>query len=179
MPSTLFRLLERVMLREESLQFTISRGADQALTVLLQPVLKPENPELSADLESIRAALAGPLYLSLPAAEIDARFDDLVGTYAAARTELSASFHDMVHAIRDANKAARAQTTKTQTATARRTHASSTTALAGAKPSALTAPTADTTNTPASTPNTTTSAVPPPPRAAAMSREPDLFSSLT
>lgn len=34
MPTSLFTLLERVMLRDESLQFTISRGGDHAHSVM-------------------------------------------------------------------------------------------------------------------------------------------------
>jgi len=174
MPSTLFTLLERVMLRDESLQFTISRGTDRTLIVLLQPILKPEAQKLSDDVESIRAALAGPLYLSLSAAELDARFDDLVGTYAAARTELSGSFQGMVRAIRDADNAAKAKT-----ASARRPTASSPTASAGPKPSAPTAMAAKTASIQTSSSLATAPTAPPPPRPAERSSEPDLFSSFT
>lgn len=173
MPSSLFTLLDRVMLRDESLQFTISRGADHALTVLLQPILKTETQKVSDEVESIRAALAGPLYLSLPATELDARFEDLVGTYAAARAELSGSYHGMVCAIRDADKAAKAQT-----ASARRpTASSSVTSSAGAKPSAPKKATAETASTQVPSTDATASAAPAA-RAAEPSKQPDQFSLL-
>lgn len=172
MPSSLFRLLERVMLRDESLQFTISRVSDHALTVLLQPILKTETQKVNDEVETIRAALAGPLYLSLPATELDARFDDLVGTYAAARAELSESYQGMVRAIRDADKAAKAQT-----ASARRPAASSSTASAGSKPSApKKAATTETAN--AETPSTDATASATPAVRAAEPKQPDQFSLL-
>ncbi len=172
MPSSLFTLLERVMLRDESLQFTISRATDHALTVLLQPILKAEPQKGNDEVESIRAALAGPLYLSLPATELDARFDDLVGTYAAARAELSDSYQGMVRAIRDADKAAKAQT-----ASARRPTASSgATPSAGAKPSAPTKGTTETANT--ETPSADATAPAAPAVRAAEPKQPDQFSLL-
>ena len=173
MPSSLFTLLERVMLRDESLQFTISRGADHALTVLLQPILNAETQKVNDEVESIRAALAGPLYLSLPAPELDARFDDLVGTYAAARAELSGSYQGMARAIRDANKAAKAQT-----ASARRpTASSSATSSAGAKPSAPTKVPTETANT-ETPPTDATAPAASVVRAAEPSKQPDQFSLL-
>lgn len=189
MSSTLFSLFDRLLLNEESLQFTVSRGPNATLTVLLQPVLKASTETLSDEVQSIRAALATPLYLSQTPAELDARFDELVRVTAAARTELRTNFDALLLTLREANKSAKSQTTTAQKRGSGSSAAAATPERAPAKPSAA-APVTDPseaddedeeasdTAPPAPATTETTPPSPAAPRGAAPQKEPDLFSSL-
>jgi PRTRC genetic system protein E len=194
MSSTLFSLFDRLLLTEESLQFTVSRGPNGTLTVLLQPVLKASTETMSDEVQSIRAALATPLYLSQTPAELDARFDELVRATAAARAELRTNFDALLLTLREANKSAKSQTTIAQKKGAGGTSAAltATAAPAPAKPSAP-APVSESADaaaddddeasdatTPNAPPSATEASPPSPaaPRGAATQKEPDLFASL-
>lgn len=189
MSSTLFSLFDRLLLTEESLQFTISRGPNGTLTVLLQPVLKASTETMSDEMQSLRAALATPLYLSLTPAELDdAKFDELVRATAAARAELRTNIDALMLTLREANKSAKSQTTTAQKRGSGTSASTTTAARAPAKASA-TAPVADTEDTdddeeasdtspPASSATETTLPSPAAPSGAASQKEPDLFSSL-
>lgn len=188
MSSTLFSQFDRLLLNEESLQFTVSRGPNGTLTVLLQPVLKASTETMSDEVQSIRAALAAPLYLSQTPAELDARFDDLVRATAAARAELRTNFDALLLTLREANKSAKSQTATAQKRGSGPSAAATTPARPPATPSAP-APVADTadaddddassdTPPPAPAPTETTPPSPAAPRGAAPQKEPDLFASL-
>lgn len=188
MSSTLFSQFDRLLLNEESLQFTVSRGPNGTLTVLLQPVLKASTETMSDEVQSIRAALATPLYLSQTPAELDARFDDLVRATAAVRAELRTNFDALLLTLREANKFTKSQTATAQKRGGESSAAATTAARDPAKPSAP-APVADTadaddddassdTPPPAPAPTATTPPSPAAPRGAAPQKEPDLFASL-
>lgn len=188
MSSTLFSQFDRLLLNEESLQFMVSRGPSGTLTVVLQPVLKASTETMSDEVQSIRAALATPLYLSQTPAELDARFDDLVRATAAARAELRTNFDALLLTLREANKSAKSQTATAQKRGSGSSAATATAAHAPAKPSAP-APVSDTADDdddeassdrppPASAPTETTPPSPAAPRGAATQKEPDLFASL-
>lgn len=189
MSSTLFSQFDRLLLNEESLQFTVSRGPNGTLTVLLQPVLKASTETMSDEVQSLRAALAAPLYLSQTPAELDARFDDLVRATAAARAELRTNFDALLLTLREANKSAKSQTATAQKRGSGSSTAATTAAREPAKPSAP-PPVSDTadaeddetssvdTPPPASAPPETTPPSPAAPRGAAPQKEADLFASL-
>lgn len=188
MSSTLFSQFDRLLLNEESLQFTVSRGPNGTLTVLLQPVLKASTETMSDEVQSIRAALATPLYLSQTPAELDARFDDLVRATAAARAELRTNFDALLLTLREANKSTKSQTATAQKRGGESSAAATTPGRPPATPSAP-APVADTADAdddetssdtlpPASAPPATTPPSPAAPRGAAPQKEPDLFASL-
>lgn len=189
MSSTLFSLFDCWLLNEESLQFTVSRGPNGTLNVLLQPVLKASTETMSDEVQSIRAALATPLYLSQTPAELDARFDELVRATAAARAELRTTFDALMLTLREANKSAKSQTTTAQKRGSGASAATTTTAARAPGKASAAAPVTDTTETdedeeasdaPPAAPSTaeTTSPSPAAPPGAAPQKEPDLFSSL-
>jgi PRTRC genetic system protein E len=188
MSSTLFSQFDRLLLNEESLQFMVSRGPNGTLTVVLQPVLKSSTETMSDEVQSIRAALATPLYLSQTPAELDARFDDLVRATAAARAELRTNFDALLLTLREANKSAKSQTATAQKRGSGSSAAATTAARDPAKPSAP-PPISDTadadddetssdTPPPASAPTEATPPSPAAPRGAAPQKEADLFASL-
>lgn len=119
MTPSLFVLLEQALLPGETVKFTIGRQAD-GLMLLLQP-LRPKSADVPKEAEAARAALALPLRLAGPAADLDAAFEAKLQGYAQARHVLSDAYETLVAALNEAAKVAQATKSKTVSRTAKST----------------------------------------------------------
>lgn len=119
MTPSLFVLLEQALLPGETVKFTIGRQPN-GLLLLLQP-LRAKSGDVPKEAEQARAALALPLRLAGPAADLDAAFEAKLQGYAQARQRLGDAYETLVAALNEAAKAAQATKTKTASRTAKST----------------------------------------------------------
>jgi PRTRC genetic system protein E len=107
----LFDLLAGCLSDGERLRFDLDRDGD-ALTVVVQPLLKSAPPHLDADRQRLRAALAHPLYLRGTSEQFAEGLADALAEYGAKRRDLHAVAADLDvldEALRQARQAAHAQ----------------------------------------------------------------------
>jgi len=107
----LFDLLAGCLSDGERLRFDLDRAGD-ALTVVVQPLLKSAPPHLDADRQRLRAALAHPLYLRGTSEQFAEGLADALAEYGAKRRDLHAVAADLDvldEALRQARQAAHAQ----------------------------------------------------------------------
>ena len=99
----------------EQVNFTLTRNLDGALTVVVTPLLKDAPDALPDALAQVRAALARPVRIVAPAAELDARLPDLLRRYAVSRATLAESLGDL-ESLEEAARLARAAAHRAKTA---------------------------------------------------------------
>lgn len=99
----------------EQVNFTLTRNPDGALTVVVTPLLKDAPDALPDALAPVRAALARPVRIVAPAAELDARLPDLLRRYAASRATLAESW-GALESLEEAARLARAVAHRAKTA---------------------------------------------------------------
>lgn len=99
----------------EQVNFTLTRNPDGALTVVVTPLLKDAPDALPDALAPVRAALARPVRIVAPAAELDARLPDLLRRYAASRATLAESW-GALESLEEAARLARAAAHRAKTA---------------------------------------------------------------
>lgn len=109
---SVFKKLESVLRADEALNFQIRReGA--AWTVLIQPVLNGSDDDLPEAAKPIRASLSVPLILRGGSEQIDQQFDELLSTYGEQRARTGDAFNAALDSLREAEKAAKATSSKT------------------------------------------------------------------
>lgn len=93
----MFGQIARFLRGAESLKFVISRDGAGSLRILLQPVLSAEEPGgLDDDAKQLRAALAKPLLVTVPEAQIDTVLSELLARGASARDSIASLFESYV-----------------------------------------------------------------------------------
>lgn len=91
----MFLQLDSIITEETSLTLKLTRGANGTLKVVVMPTSSSKNP-----------ALAQPLAMAASAAELDAGFADLIGTYQANRLSLTAQVAATTAILGEATKMA-------------------------------------------------------------------------
>lgn len=103
--SELFTAFDQILGAAEKIIFTIEKRAGAGLRVIIQPALKTAPDNLPEDQASIRAALALPIVVTAPAAQLDAEFPACLSSYANQRTSLAASL-GVLESLQEASKQA-------------------------------------------------------------------------
>lgn len=117
--SELFATFDQIIGAAEKIIFTIEKRAGVGLRVIIQPALKTAPDHLPEDQANIRAALALPIVVTAPAAQLDAEFPTCLSSYANQRTSLAASL-GVLESLQEASKQASNTAGKAKAGTATR-----------------------------------------------------------
>ena len=109
-------LFTQILGPTEEVQFTVSKNADGALTVLLTPLLKQAPDSLSDDLAQIRASLARPARMVADAATLDRDFPVLLRKFTETRSILVESLANL-ESLEEAARQAQAKVHKARAKT--------------------------------------------------------------
>lgn len=89
----------------EQVKFTLTKQKDGQLKVMVQPVLEGDADEVKPEVADMRAALSMPLIATLPAADADAKFQNLLKGYTEARAPVVDSYEQTLALLKEAGKA--------------------------------------------------------------------------
>lgn len=98
--------LAKLLNEGESLKFSIERAKDGKLKVMVLPTLTDNAEEVPEEVADMRAALATPLVLTVPADTADAVFTDALSKYQQARQPIKDNFEETLAFLETAGKAA-------------------------------------------------------------------------
>lgn len=143
---TIFSTLQQALLPNEALSFKIEAKNDH-LIVLLQPILREASDSIPEEAEQARANLCRPLRMSLPAAELDAQFPEIIERFTQSRRGVRVGYESMLNAFAQEQKAAADQASKAASERAQRKSKTAPAKPAGKSPA--TTNNASTTDTPA------------------------------
>lgn len=108
----IFETIHDMLKNDERIQFTVTRKGDQ-LAVLVQPVLQGAADEKASEaIQSLRAALAMPLYVVTNPQALDADFPRSLADFADVREGGHNDLKDAMSRIKEAGKQAKAEATK-------------------------------------------------------------------
>jgi len=112
----IFETFHDMLKNDERIQFTITRKGDQ-LAVLVQPMLQGAADEkVSEAIQSLRAALAMPLYVVTHPQSLDADFPRSLADFAYVREGGHNDLKDAMSRIKEAGKQAKAEAAKSKQA---------------------------------------------------------------
>lgn len=112
----IFKTFHNMLKNDERIQFTVTRKGDQ-LAVLVQPVLQGSADEKASDaIQSLRAALAMPLYVVTNPQALDADFPRSLADFADVREGGHNYLKDAMSRIKEAGKQAKAEAAKSKQA---------------------------------------------------------------
>jgi PRTRC genetic system protein E len=112
----IFETFHDMLKNDERIQFTITRKGDQ-LAVLVQPMLQGAADEkVSEAIQSLRAALAMPLYVVTHPQSLDADFPRSLADFAYVREGGHNDLKDALSRIKEAGKQAKAEAAKSKEA---------------------------------------------------------------
>lgn len=108
----IFETFQNMLKNDERIQFTVTRKGDQ-LAVLVQPVLQGGLDEKASEaIQSLRAALAMPLYVVTNPQALDADFPRSLADFADVREDGHNDLKDVMSRIKEAGKQAKAEAGK-------------------------------------------------------------------
>lgn len=108
----IFETFHDMLKNDERIQFTVTRKGDQ-LAVLVQPVLQGASDEKASEaIQSLRAALAMPLYVVTNPQALDADFPRSLADFADVREGGHNDLKDAMSRIKEAGKQAKAEAAK-------------------------------------------------------------------
>jgi PRTRC genetic system protein E len=108
----IFETFQNMLKNDERIQFTVTRKGDQ-LAVLVQPVLQGGLDEKASEaIQSLRAALAMPLYVVTNPQALDADFPRSLADYAEMREDGHNDLKDVLSRIKEAGKQAKTEAAK-------------------------------------------------------------------
>jgi len=112
----IFETFHNMLKNDERIQFTVTRKGDQ-LAVLVQPVLQGAVDEKASEaIQSLRAALAIPLYVVTNPKALDADFPRSLADFADVREGGHNDLKDAMNRIKEAGKQAKAEAAKNKQA---------------------------------------------------------------
>jgi PRTRC genetic system protein E len=110
----IFKTFHDMLKNDERIQFTVTRKGDQ-LAVLVQPVLQGAADEKASEaIQSLRAALAMPLYVVTSPKALDADFPRSLADFADVREGGHDDLKDAMSRIKEAGKQAKADAAKSK-----------------------------------------------------------------
>ncbi|MDP2204523.1 MAG: PRTRC system protein E [Methylicorpusculum sp.] len=108
----IFETFQNMLKNDERIQFTVTRKGEQ-LAVLVQPVLQGGLDEKASEaIQSLRAALAMPLYVVTNPQALDADFPRSLADYAEMREDGHNDLKDVMSRIKEAGKQAKTEAAK-------------------------------------------------------------------
>jgi PRTRC genetic system protein E len=106
----MFKTFLQMLNNDEKIQFTVTRKGSQ-LNVLVQPILHGSiDDKASESVQSLRAALAMPLYVTTTPEALDANFPQSLANFAGMRGSLHDDLSAAMGRIKEAGKQAKADT---------------------------------------------------------------------
>ncbi|MDZ4152892.1 hypothetical protein [Methylicorpusculum sp.] len=108
----IFETFQNMLKNDERIQFTVTPKGEQ-LAVLVQPVLQGGLDEKASEaIQSLRAALAMPLYVVTNPQALDADFPRSLADYAEMREDGHNDLKDVMSRIKEAGKQAKTEAAK-------------------------------------------------------------------
>ncbi|MBS3965549.1 MAG: PRTRC system protein E [Methylomonas sp.] len=108
----IFETFHNMLKNDERIQFTVTRKGDQ-MAILVQPVLQGAVDEKASEaIQSLRAALAMPLYVVTNPQALDADFPRSLADFADVREGGHDDLKDAMSRIKEAGKQAKAEAAK-------------------------------------------------------------------
>lgn len=112
----IFETFHDMLKNDERIQFTVTRKGDQ-IAVLVQPVLQGAvDDKASEAIQSLRAALAMPLYVVTNPQALDADFPRSLADFADVREDGHNDLKDVMSRIKEAGNQAKAEAAKSKQA---------------------------------------------------------------
>ncbi|MCD2453584.1 PRTRC system protein E [Methylicorpusculum oleiharenae] len=108
----IFETFHNMLKNDERIQFTVTRKGDQ-LAVLVQPVLQGGLDEKASEaIQSLRAALAMPMYVVTNPQALDTDFPRSLADFADVREDGHNDLKDVMSRIKEAGKQAKTEAAK-------------------------------------------------------------------